>query len=279
MTTLNDLPVGTLVSDPTFLHDFQGFNLRNYDSKKTSNSLIRWRVICQDKCMGDATTLMAESPLYHTGYSYLDPTFQELRDFDYSSVNSLLNSVTNSAWPSLIQETPQRFRDAIVSVSITQGGTKTNTDVRYFILSQVELGGGVVAIEGDHGKPLHYFAEGDGLENIKPTLSQMVLNSPTDALLTRSPAGSFMRLVRGILPGQTPTFFTADNSHEGRGYGFVMPVVNLRSDVPVSDFDIMGARMLFETDLKTLTLSMNAKVKGKWVQVPQMAIKKDSQWL
>lgn len=52
-----------------------------------------------------------------------------------------------------------------------------------------------------------------------------------------------------------------------------MPEVNLQSDIPVSDFEVIGARMLYEIDVRTLTLSMIMKVKEKWLLIQMVILK------
>lgn len=270
---LGDVPVGELVTDPTFLHDYKTLRL-NTPSSDNHYDMVRWRVVCQNRCHGEGTLLLAVSPLY---VDYFDGNnslqYQELTDFAMTRPHYVLNNA-GGGYQSLIKETPERFRNAIIPINLYQGGYRATTGVRYFILSQVEYGGGTTNIDGNHGIPIPYF---DGYENRfkrVPTVNQRILEYNIGAvpILTRSPEYGYnrgARVMTKFMPGEEPTFSSANN-------GFIIPAVVLRKDVPVSDVKLMGARLLFDTDLHPLEESVNVKIDGVWRPSPKIAIKKNS---
>lgn len=270
---LGDIPVGELVTDATFLHDY---NVRMLNQPPNPDGarydLIRWRVVCQDRCNGEGALLLAESPLYFDYFDNNSLYYSELTDFAMTRPYYVLNNASNS-YQGLIRETPKRFRDAIIPISLYQGGHRPTTGVRYFILSQVEYGGGTSGIDGNHGNPIDYFNGWDNRFRRAPTVNQLITNyNGSSPILTRSPEYGVNRGARAMtnyMPGENPTFKAYHS-------GLIIPAVVLRKDIPVSDFEFMGAKLLFDTDLPPLEESINVKVNGVWRPAPKLAIKKDS---
>ncbi|MDE5415476.1 DUF6273 domain-containing protein [Alkalihalobacterium chitinilyticum] len=264
MKTLGDLPVGTLVGDSQFHWGFtEQSSWGHLESAPKGYEPLRWRVVCQDRCHGEATTLMADRPVMYVKY-----TDGAYNDFPASIVSQRLNGTSNPFFQSI----PQRFRNAIVPVTIMTEDRRA-TDVRFFILSQVELGGGTDGIQGDHGTPIPYFAE--NIRNIAPTRTMITLSQHGHQIFTRSPAVHSMHNLRMInWSTTTPSIGGTNHTH-----GLVIPAVNLQSDVPVSDYKVLGMHLLFEEDMQPILQSLNVKVNGKWEEVTYMTVKKDSQWM
>lgn len=264
---LGDLPLGTYVADPTYFYRFIEYDQYDYIDKIITTDIepLRWKIICQDKFNGEATTLIADAPvMYLRGAINTSPT--DKYDFKQSKVFRYLNT-TNGRFYELVSD---QFRSAIIPTTIITGGVKS-TDIKFFILSKTEYGGGFEYLDGENGNPIPYFdspvkRRPDG-HHVSTFCREKGYN-----VITRGPV--MHPTYKAVYMNFNGNFIVSNNVN-----GAVIPVVNLRSDTLVSDYKLFNSHQLFDPDSKSFFQSVHVKVNGHWEEMIYTVIKKDGVWL